>query len=358
MRILFVVPYPNGAAPSQRFRFEQYFNFLKEKGHMYHIAPFWSARAWNVLYSKGNIFKKAIYFVFSLLKRCLLPFKSMPYHYIFIHREAAPLGPPVLEWILAKILRKKIIYDFDDAIWLPNTSKENSIIGFLKFHNKTASICKWSYKVSVGNSYLADYASQYINKKSIVINPTTLDLKHHHNRIKNHTAKNTITIGWTGTHSTNKYLELLVPSLQKLEHQFDIRILVISNQNPHLLLKCFDFIKWNKQTEIDQLLQFDIGIMPLKNSPWELGKCGFKALQYMALGIPAVASAVGVNNQIIEDGKTGFLCTSTDEWEASLSALIKSEELRANIGNAAHKSVNSHYSVSSNRDNFLSLFTK
>ena len=132
--------------------------------------------------------------------------------------------------------------------------------------------------------------------------------------------------------------------------------MIISNQKPDWDVDDYNFIVWNKEKEIEQLDKIDIGIMPLDDSVWEKGKCGFKALQYMALGIPAVVSKVGINNNIIDHGINGFLCRNTEDWLRYLSDLISSESLRKSIGEQGRKKVIEFYSVQSNVDLFLSLF--
>ncbi len=278
------------------------------------------------------------------------------YKIIFIHREAAPLGPPVFEWIFAKILRKKIIYDFDDAIWIPNTSEQNRMAAWLKCHWKVRWICRWSDKVSCGNEFLANYARRY--NDNVVVNPTTIDTENLHNPAFYQKSSNSLpVIGWTGTHSTLKYLEEIVPILKELELNFQFEFLVISNQAPDLIpLKNYKFVPWSKSTEIEDLIQFDIGIMPLTSDPWSEGKCGFKALQYMALEIPALVSAVGVNNTIVEHGNDGFICNSEDDWHRYLTILLEDRNLRKKMGHSGRKKVIENYSVSSNSGNFLSLF--
>jgi glycosyltransferase involved in cell wall biosynthesis len=273
---------------------------------------------------------------------------------VFIHREATPLGPPWLEWIIAKVLRKKIIYDFDDAIWLADTSGVNRFMVRLKWQQKVASICRWSYKVSCGNEYLCEFARQY--HAQVVLNPTTIDTQHYHNQLKNQTAQ-PLTIGWTGSHSTMKYLTSIEAVLQKLEQQYDFRFVVISNRPPEMKLKSIHFIPWKEATEVEDLLQLHIGLMPLPDDPWAKGKCGFKALQYLSLGIPALASPVGVNRKIVEHEVNGYLCASTEDWHIHLSRLLKDHELRTVMGEAGRKKVEREYSVKSNAENFLSLFS-
>lgn len=163
-------------------------------------------------------------------------------------------------------------------------------------------------------------------------------------------------IGWTGTHSTIKYLDILLPVIRRLEREFTFRFMVIADKDPRLSLKSYEFRQWNKDREIEDLLEFNIGVMPLSDDPWAKGKCGFKALQYMALGIPAVVSPVGVNALIVEGGVGGYICNSEESWYGSLKKLLTQEDLRNEMGLKARKKVESFYSVESNKKNFLSLF--
>lgn len=315
------------------------------------MAPFWSEKGWEVLYLEGQKLRKTIYLLYGILKRLILIFSIPRYKMIFLHREALPLGPPILEFVISQILKKKIIYDFDDAIWLANTSQQNSIATKLKWHNKVSHICQWSWKISCGNDFLAHFAKRY--NRQVIINPTTIDTQYHVPR----TNKNKkITIGWTGTHSTSKYLISLASTFENLRLKYDFEVLIISNEPPDWEFGHYQFEKWSIDSEIDLLNTIDIGIMPLEDTVWEQGKCGFKALQYMALEIPAVASAVGANRQIIDHEKNGFLCKNESEWTHYLSALIESESLRTKIGLEGRKKVEENYSVSSNSRLFLSLF--
>lgn len=284
-------------------------------------------------------------------------FKVINYDFVFIHREILPVGPPILEWFIAKILRKKIIYDFDDAIWNTDLKYEPRLQKILKWRSKVASICKWSYKVSCGNEYLCSYALQY--NSSVVLNPTTIDTDGLHNPALYAVNKNQkeIIIGWTGTHSTLKYLHDITPILKHLETtNSQVRFVVIADKKPDLDLKSISFVPWSKEHEGQDLMKFDIGIMPLTDDKWSQGKCGFKALQYMALGIPCVASPVGVNKKIIDHASNGFLCTTSSQWQGALSTLISDVQLRKEMGVRAREKVIKDYSVDSNAAVFLSLF--
>jgi glycosyltransferase involved in cell wall biosynthesis len=353
--ILFLVPYPQGQAPSQRFRFEQYLDALLAAGHTYTIESFLSVATWTVLYKPGHALIKAMGIVSGFGRRLGLLLQLPVYDFIFIHREATPLGPPVLEWLLVKVFRKKIIYDFDDAIWLANTSEANRMVAGLKWHHKVASICRWAYKNSCGNTYLATYAQQF-NLRSIV-NPTTIDTVHLHNRVRDQSAPGRLVIGWTGTHSTLKYLDQIVPVLAQLEAEgLDFEFRVISNHPPILPLRSLIFVPWRKTTEIADLLAFHVGLMPLEDDLWAKGKCAFKALQYMALGIPALVSPVGMNTEVVQDGYNGYICATPTDWEASLRQLLGDHNLRQRLGVAARATVVERYSVQANTANFLALF--
>jgi len=352
-KIAIICPYPKDIAPGQRFRYEQYLQILSDRNYSWRLFPFLSKETNDILYREGLLFKKILGVTRGFFSRISLLFKISDFDYIFIFREATPIGPPFIEWIIAKILRKKIIYDFDDAIWLPNTSNENRIVSSLKWHQKVKAICRWSYIISCGNQYLCEYASRF--NKQIVLNPTTIDTEHLHNKIKDqHTEK--VVIGWTGTHSTIRYLNILLPVLKKLESKYDFTFLVIANKDPELPLKSYQYLNWNIDSEVDDLLRMNIGIMPLENDPWSEGKCGFKALQYMALGIPALVSPVGVNSIIVDNGINGFVCNNEKDWYEKLELLLNNENERILMGKAAREKVIQKYSVASNTENFLSLF--
>jgi glycosyltransferase involved in cell wall biosynthesis len=351
-RIFFIVPYPKHEAPSQRFRFEQYIPFLEENGYSIEIHPFYNYTTWQTLYSEGNILKKGLGVISSFLRRFGLLFKLRKADYLFIHREVAHVGPPIFEWIIAKVLNRRYIYDFDDAIWLPNYSETNARYHRLKAYWKVNYCMKWAYRISAGNEYLASYAKQYNGHVTII--PTTIDTSYHsitcdHDQVKP-------VIGWTGTHTTMRYLDEIIPILKELEQHYDFTFLVISNEKPNYDLRSLEFVKWNKETEIEDLSRITIGVMPLQHDIWSEGKCGFKGLQYMALEIASIMSPVGVNTSIIHDGINGFLAGSPEEWKEKMEMLLKDKELRKKLGKAGKRTIDERYSIEANQDKYLKLF--
>lgn len=350
MKVLILCPYPEDSAASQRFRFER---FRQLPGLEFHQRAFWSKGAWRRLYLPGRVGPIAFQMLGGFLRRFLLLFTLHRYHGVLIHREAAPLGPPLFEWLIARVWRKKIIYDFDDAIWLPNTSAANRMITPLKCHWKVKWICRWAYRVSCGNAFLADYARQYNRRVSVI--PTVVDTRRQHNRLKDH-RPGRMTVGWTGSHSTLRFLQPLVPVLQELEREFSFDTLVIADQDPALPLQGYRFRSWQRESEIEDLLEIDIGLMPLDDSPWAFGKCGFKAIQYLALGIPAVVSPVGVNSQIVKEGHSGRLCRTSQEWKMAIQELLEDFSLREKMGKEGRAFIEQHYSVKAWKDAFRKLF--
>ncbi|MFH1320110.1 MAG: glycosyltransferase family 1 protein [Bacteroidota bacterium] len=355
MKILFLVPYPTGEAPSQRFRFEQYYELLRNNNIEYSISPFWDMKTWKIMYRKGFLFSKILGMIKGFIRRKMDLFTLYKYDLVFIHRELTPAGPPLIEWLIAKVFRKKIIYDFDDAIWVPNVSDTNRFFSFIKSFSAVSKLCRWSYRVSCGNEYLCNYAREF--NKNAVYNPTTIDTDNYHNRVKDHNNSEKIIFGWTGTHSTIRYLEDLVPIISELEEKYDFGFYIISDRKPEFSFKSLIYKQWNKEEEINDLLLFNVGLMPLTNDTWSNGKCGFKALQYMALGIPALVSPVGVSTIIVDHGVNGFICRSKEEWKIYMIKLITDRQLLIELTQKTREKIISNYSVISNSANFLDLLS-
>ncbi|SFT89491.1 Glycosyltransferase involved in cell wall bisynthesis [Lishizhenia tianjinensis] len=351
--IFFIAPYPKGAAPSQRFRFEQYLSFLEKEGYSYEFHPFYDEDAWKTLYAEGQVLKKSYHLLRSFWRRFLLLFQLRKADFIFVHREMSHVGPPIFEWITTQLLGKKIIYDFDDAIWLPNYSEQNARFQQLKMYKKVFRIMRWAHLISAGNEFLCSTARKYNSKVNFI--PTTIDLNYHQSPPR---KKGRLTVGWTGTHTTAKYLHAVLPVLEKLQSKYDFDFLVISNENPAFALPNFTYIPWNKTTEIQDLNSIDIGIMPLEDSVWTQGKCAFKILQYMALSKPCVASPVGANLSVIEEGVNGRFAKSEEEWFYALEELLSNEDLRIQLGKKAFETVREGYSVEANQEKYLKLFQK
>lgn len=352
-KIAFVVQLPRNVSPGQRFRFEQYEQLLTDNGFSVDTYPFLDESTYRILYQEGHIPQKIIGVLKGFFRRLKFLLKAKKYDYILLQREMAPVGPPVFEWITSHLLKVKIVYDFDDAIWISNMPKQNKVAAAIKCFWKIKWICKWSQKVSVGNHYLGDYARKF--NSQVVYNPTCVDMQRRYNRVSS-LDHQPLVIGWTGSHSTIRYLTQIIDALQELEKQYEFRFLTICDRKPNLPLQSLDYLPWNAKTEIEDLCRMDIGVMPLVADEWSEGKCGFKLIQYLALGIPALASPVGVNKQIIDHGRNGYLCNTKEEWVEYLGVLLKEQKKRSHFGEHGRQKMMANYSVHSNAPTFLSLF--
>ncbi|MDB4534417.1 glycosyltransferase family 4 protein, partial [Vicingaceae bacterium] len=342
-------------SPSQRFRFEQYLSFLKQNGWDYDFSNLISEKDDQFFYQKGYVLQKAFIFFKSIFIRISDVIKASKYDVVFIQREAFFTGSTFFEKAFSRS-KAKVVFDFDDSIWLPNVSEANKKLEWLKNGHKTKEIIALSDLIIVGNQYLAAYAQEFNN--NVVVIPTTIDLNYHKKMEVEVSDK--ITIGWTGTSTTLGYLEEKLSVLGRLKSQFKERIAfkIIVEVD-----KTYDAIKttttqWNKEDEIKDLNGIDIGIMPLPDNQWTKGKCGFKGLQYMALGIPTIMSPVGVNSEIIIHGENGFLADTDQEWFDLLSQLIESVQLRKELGVKGKKTIENRYSVESQKGIYLSELEK
>ena len=341
-------------SPSQRYRFEQYLPFLEENGFKFTFSYLLNEKDDQLFYSKGNFLSKVFILIKSVFIRLIDSFQFKKYDIIFIQREASFLGTSYFE---KRAFRSGsyVIFDFDDSIWLADTSPGNKKWEWIKKSEKFYKNVSYAHCVIAGNAYLADKA-RTINKNTIVI-PTTINSDWHTPK-KEHRDKKLITIGWSGSISTIKHFELLVPVLLKIQEKYknQVKIKVIGNKFYRHPLLHVEAVEWKENTEVNELNSLDIGLMPLPNDEWANGKCGLKGLSYMACGVPTVMSAVGVNKDIIKNGVNGFLATTDEEWITILSNLIERAELRAEVGSKGRETVVNDYCVKAYRNKYLEVF--
>ncbi|WLE98252.1 MAG: glycosyltransferase family 4 protein [Candidatus Electrothrix communis] len=351
-KILFIASHRPNRSPGQRFRFEQYFGYLEANGFECDFSYIFSEDYDRIIYAHGKYLSKFLVFLNSFIHRLKDVLKAKQYNIVFIQREAFMTGTVFFEKLFKKS-GAKLVFDFDDTIWVSDSSPINNSLSWLKKPKKTSKIIEFCDLIFAGNSYLARYAEQF--NKNVVIVPTTIDTDEYQK--KDALACDSITIGWSGSFSTVKYFKLAEPVLLRLKDKYGERVKfsLIGDENYTNLYLDLKGIKWRKETEVTDLSKFDIGIMPLPNDEWSKGKCGLKGLQYMALEIPTIMSPVGVNSEIINDGVNGFLADDENEWFQKLSRLIESRELRETLGKKGRKTVVDNYSVESQKDNYVNL---
>ncbi len=343
-------------SPGQRFRFEQYIGFLRSNGFSVDFSHFIDEEDDKILYGKGRFLSKLQLFLKAWAIRSRDRRNFRHYDIVFVQREAWMLGSTYFEDGI-RGSGARFIFDFDDSVWLLDTSAANKRWEWLKNPNKTSKLIGLADMVLAGNPYLADYARRFNDK--VTVFPTTIDTEEYApGERSTKTDSRPVVIGWSGSVTTIKHFQYASGFLLELKKKYGNRIAI------HVIGDA-DFIDegleikgrpWVKSTEISDLRRFDIGIMPLPNDEWAWGKCGLKGLQYMALGIPTIMSPVGVNTSIIQHGENGFLASKAGEWIDSLSRLVESVNLRNSIGVKARRTVVEKYSVSAQKANYLNLF--
>ncbi len=333
---------------------EQYVDLLREHGVELDIRPFLDSRQFVDFYKDRGLAGKIIGMVQPLSRRIAGIAGVGQYDLLFVQREAMFFGPGIFEWIYQKAGNLPMILDLDDATYVPYVSPSYGRAGsFFKFFGKTDNLIRRSDLVVCGNRFIAEYVESK-GAKALVI-PTVVDTEIFAPVEKTNEIP---VIGWIGTHSTFSFLETLFPVLEKLAkiHRFKMRIVGAGKNHISIEGVEIENLDWNMDREIEDFQSFDIGVYPITvsssaNEQWILGKSGFKAIQYLAVGVPFVMSPVGVCAEIGEANVTHFNAVSPEDWYNSLSSLILDAGLRKTMGANGRKCSLEHYSVSMQASN-------
>ena len=354
MKLLFLTLYSENF-PSTWFRVYQYLPYLKKKGIDFKVYPAVPPK-WEKYYFGRNKSIQLFFFLGEVLKRMRDITLSSNWEIVFLQKGLTQVNFKGLDKLLFSI-HSKVVFDFDDAVYSGPAQKFNhSLLSSLQDFRQVDNFLKHSRIVIAGNRHLAEYARKY-NPHTKVI-PTPIDTeKYTLKKFKIHQKE--VIVGWSGSSSTNQYLNLLAGVLSQLAKKYPIKLRIMSNSLKNIHREKFhpleiEFAQWKREREIEVIKSFDIGIMPIENDEWSKGKCGLKALQYMAVGVPCVISPVGVNKEIVEDGKNGFLAQEEREWEEKLSSLIENPALRKEFGVKGREKVEEKYSVRKNAPELIS----
>jgi len=354
-RVLALVPKPIGVSPGQRFRLEQWAPLLAADGISVDFSVFESPSLTRVLYEPGNRATKAVYVVRDAIRRRAVLAQVKDYDLIVIYREASLLGPAIYERWLAHS-GKPIVFDFDDAIWVPDAGSVNGWFARLRFPGKAATICRLASAVVVSNNYLADYAKRF--NRSVQVVPSTIDLGLFPVQPPLE-QENPFRVVWSGSVSTLSHLDTVRAALERFGRKRKTVLRVICSRPPEFSADgvAVEFVPWTAEGEAAKLGVSHVGIMPLPDNEFTRGKGGFKALLYMAVGRPAVLSPVGVNTEIVEHGRNGMLARTTDEWVAALDALAESPSMRDRLATAGRSTVAKRFSAQSGAASFAAVVT-
>ena len=340
--ILIVCPYPENEVPGQRLKYEQYFEYFRKNGYRITVTPFFGKSYYKILYTPGNYHKKIIGTLWGYVKRTFQILRLPFYDGIYIFLYVTPFGGSVFER-LYRLFSRRMIYDIDDLVFLGRASKFNPMVAYFRQPEKYFFLMKKADHVITCTPYLDSIVRKYNSRTTDISSTINTDK---YIPIENYSNDHKLILGYSGSHSTIPYLRLLEPVLLKLKKEYDFKLLVIGSTSSFKIEGIdVEAIPWNESTEVDDLRRIDIGLYPLPDEEWVLGKSGLKALQYMALGIPTLATSIGTNFRIMENGVSGFLVNSEDEWLIQLGNLLSDSDLRSRIGKNGRDRVQHYYSV-------------
>ena len=277
---------------------------------------------------------------------------SLPiYDGVYVFLYVTPLGTSVFER-LYRMLSKRLIYDIDDLVFMGKTTQANALVARLRCPGKYFYLMRAADHVITCTPYLDGLVRKYNSRTTDI--SSTIDTDRYL-PVSEYANDRVLVLGWSGSHSTVPYLNLLANVLRDLRKDIAFKLLVIGTDSFEMDGVDVEAIPWREATEVRDLRRIDIGLYPLPDEEWVLGKSGLKALQYMALGIPTVATAVGANFRVIENGVSGFLVSTEDEWKQRLADLLRNPALRRSLGEASRKRVERLYSVRANEPVYLGI---
>jgi len=328
-----------------RYRVIKFADMLREEGHTCVVCLPSSIAMQERLYENRPKWSKLLFLLLVYLRRLTQLRHVLGADAVYMRGQLFLYGPPLLEY-LARLLNKRIIFDIDDAIWEPPAHVDSAFARFIDY-GWVRKMARISRHAVVGNETLADYVRQF--NPHITVIPTCIDMARHEPKdYAGEAANGPVVLGWTGLKDNLGYMKPIEPVLRELAEHHALKISVATGKPYELAGVPVENHYWTLEHEIDYLREADIGLMPLQDTPRARGKCAFKALQYMGVGVPPVISPVGMNATVIEDGVNGFLADTPEEWREKLERLLRDPALRQRMGLAARETVQRLYSHEAN----------
>jgi L-malate glycosyltransferase len=354
-KILILCPSPRGTAATQRLKYEQYLPLLEEEGYSFTISSFQTKRFWDIIYKPGKIAEKIGWTIAGYFRRLFDIVRAPFYDAVFVNLWVTPLGLPFFEQLLF-VFNKKVIYDIDDMIFITkNDHVKSSFFQRLKGKRKPLVLIKNAAYVIVCTPALEKIALERNKYKKVIDISSTFNTQRF-TPVTTYIKNPKTIIGWTGTHSTIPFLETLQPVLAAVSKERKIELLVIANKEYKMKDVDTEFVFWKEETEVSDLQRMEIGLYPIPANEWSLGKSSLKALTYMAIAIPCVATAYGTNYRVIEENVSGFLAATDEEWIQKIIRLIDDVELRKQTGLQGRKRVEELFSLQANFPKYFKVF--
>ena len=376
MKVLALASYPTEAAAT-RYRLEQFVRPLAEGDIDLTIHPFLNSKLFENLYRREALPLTALGLIGATLRRSAEVISARQADVVLVQREAMIFGPPLIEWLMTRVMKRPMVLDLDDATYVSYTSPTYGDFGkSLKWFSKTDDLIRWATIVVCGNRSIAEYVSSKGARARII--PTVVDTEVFRpacpggtdidpsanpsanasgtNKSLHRTKGSRIVLGWIGTHSTFPYLESIFPVLTELAREYDFRLKVVGAGKDEITVPGLEVenLRWSLEREVRDFQSIDIGLYPIDASlysgKWAAGKSGFKAIQYMAVGVPYVATPVGASEELGEVGVTHFFASSPEEWRNALAELIVDANKRKQMGAAGRRHATEHFALRTQAD--------
>lgn len=346
-RMLVLCPFPENEAAGQRLKYEQYFDDWRAEGWHIDVSCYMDPKMWKVVYQSGHLPQKIAGVIRGHLRRVRDIFRIRNYDMVYVFMWVTPVGTSIMERCV-RGLAHKLVYDVEDNILieqnLPKGENPNPLARLLKGPSKAKFLIRSANHVITSSPFLNDYCLTKNSAKQCTYISSSINTDIFL-PVNKYTNEKIVTIGWTGTYSSKIFLDLLSDMFQKLAEKLDYKLRVIGNFEYELAGVNLEVIQWSKEREVEDLQGIDIGVYPLPQDDWVLGKSGLKAIQYMAFGIPPVASDVGMTSRILAHGENGLLVKTENDWLTALEHLIQNPDERKKIGKAARRDAVNKYST-------------
>src|SRR5438309_1342993 len=370
MKVLALASYPTEAAAT-RYRLEQFVRPLAEGDIDLTIHPFLNSKLFEKLYRREALPLTALGLISAILRRSGDVLSASQADVVLVQREAMIFGPPLLEWLITRVMKRPMVLDLDDATYVSYTSPTYGDFGkSLKWFGKTDDLIRWATIVICGNRSIAEYVSSKGVRARVI--PTVVDTEvfrpacppanaggPDNDRPVDaggfdkplHRTNSRVVLGWIGTHSTLPYLESIFPVLSELARNHDFRLKIVGAGKDEIKIPGVEVenLRWSLEREVQDFQSIDVGLYPidasLYSNKWAAGKSGFKAIQYMAVGVPYVATPVGAATELGEAGVTHFFASNHQEWRRALAELIVNADKRKQMGAAGRWHVTKNFAL-------------
>ena len=341
-KLLILCPFPMGVAAGQRLKYEQYLNDWKEAGWDITVSPFMDHAFWQIVYMPRETFPKIVGTLKGIVRRWRDIATVRNYDLVYVFMNVMPVGTAMPERLVGA-LAKRLIYDIEDNILGGQPVESvNPVMRWLRAPNKARTLLKAADTIITASPFMVERYRKISHSGECIMIPPSIDTDRFVPGARD--PASVPVIGWTGTFSSQPYLDILRPVLQRLAQRVRFKLRVISNFDYALPDVDLEVIRWTKEKEVEDMQAIDIGLYPLPRDDWVLGKAGLKVIQYMAFGIPSVSSDVGTATLQVRHGETGYLAETEEDWLSTLEMLVRDAGLRARIGAAAREEAVRRYS--------------